>query len=136
MEDALGGADVGPDTVTWTEARWDTPDVIASWANELHRNLHGVLSGFWPNYRADFEGAVWRDDEASLQRRLRFFGGPYTFLRVTGSAAEADVVIFQREDAMRRITELVSKLNATSADERTELHELQPEPWMAAGPGG
>ena len=121
MKTALQYA-VPPSGVDWTEMRWDTVDITATWSpGNSHRNIHGWVGGDWPIFSLRFEGSAWEDDENNLRRRVVFLAGPDTVLRVReGGTAHPKIDVPDREQLVKDVGGLVERL------QRAELKDL---PW-------
>lgn len=137
MEKALDHEGVSPSSVSWTEMRWDVPDVTATWTtDEMNRNMHAWLSGGWPSYRADFEGAVWQDDEDKGERRARFIPGPFAYVRVGGPADSPSVRIDQWDQLMSALRGLVIEIQEATLNTGAARYDLWPDPRSQADLGG
>ena len=130
MQRALNHA-VPASGLEWTEMRWDTVDITATWSqDESHRNIHGWVLGDWPVFSLRFEGSAWEDDERSLSRRVVFFSGPMTTVRVVegGSTPQAKIEIPNPDALVKDVQGLVARLQAVKLKDAPWDHKLLPRP--------
>jgi hypothetical protein len=122
--------------VEWTEMRWDTVDITASWPQDnTHRNIHGWVRGGWPAFLLQFEGSAWEDDERSLQRRVMFLSGVRANLTVVeGGTAHPKIEIPDRERVVKSVQELVGRLQGVPLKDAPWEYGLHPHPVRDSSP--
>lgn len=130
MQSALKDAGLSS-PANWTEMRWDAVDITATWSEgESYRNIHGWVVGDWPAFSLRFEGAAWEDDEKDLCRRVVFFSGPATSVKVVGGgSAQPKIEIPNREGLVKDVQGFVAQVrNAQQLKAAPWDHRLPPRP--------
>lgn len=120
--------------VQWIEKRWDAVDVTAKWPkDQSHRNIHGWITGDWPEFWVRFEGAAWRDDEENLLRRVVLLTGPQGQLRVVEGGTLAPTIEFDRGTLGKNLHNLVEQVRKIELDGGQYFEvQLSPRPKPAS----
>lgn len=142
MQDALTKASILPNDIRWTERRWDVPDVTASWPNVRPvRNIHAwIRGGGWPTFFLEVEGAVWEDDLAKSERRVRFLpfpgrqGRPAGVITVGGLAANPKVTVVDKDELGNGLEKLAKDLQNSGLGNGASIFPLQAEPGSSNRP--
>ncbi len=136
IEPALKNAYIDLERVDWTYMRWDALDIEAAWPeDEPQRNVHAWLTGDWPRYTLNFEGAAWQDDRDKLKRRVAFFGGPASMVELQPPWDNPQVDIRNAEQLASQVNEqVIWKAEKATLDNVEWKYDLKSDPRLSQTP--